>query len=54
VNWSDFIEITQKNDTPPGTTGAKNAIPDEDPRLIAYTDPVTQENRLYCIYRKWN
>jgi hypothetical protein len=53
-NWSDFIEMTPKNDTPKGTTGAANAIPDEDPRLMVYTDPVTNEERMYCIWRTRN
>ncbi len=53
-NWSDFIEMTPKGDTPDGAKGQQASIPDEDPRLISYTDPVTSKNRLYCIWRTRN
>ncbi len=54
INWSDFIEMTQKNDTAQGEERVEYSYPDEDPRLLVYTDPVTNEERMYCIYRTRN
>ena len=54
ITWSDFLEMTPKNDTPQGEVRAEFSYPDEDPRLVSYFDPVANEDRLYCIWRTRN
>jgi hypothetical protein len=48
VTWSDFIEMTPKNDTPQGETRTEFSYPDEDPRLVVY------DNKMWCIWRTRN
>jgi hypothetical protein len=54
VTWSKHFELTPKNDTPEGENRAEFSFPDEDPRFIVYRDPVSNEERLYAIWRTRN
>ncbi len=53
-NWSDYHELTLQNDTENYEFRMKYSYPDEDPRMVVYTDPSDGKEKLYCIYRTRN
>lgn len=53
-NWSDYHELTLQNDTANYERRMEFSYPDEDPRLVVFTDPKDNKDKLFCIYRTRN